>query len=176
MQATSALFASVNTLSPEFFRNLVERLRVTYDLNGVVGLGWSEVVQREDMPALRTRMAQAGFADFGLKPVADPTRWPINVVTMLEPQTPENRALIGPRPAQRGRPTLSSSVRTPARARSPAMLVLAPVWSFDPERRFKGFVYMPIRTADFVRSAVTDRLLQGGADRDLRRRAGRGTN
>ncbi len=188
MQATSALFASVNTLSPEFFRNLVERLRVTYDLNGVVGLGWSDVVEREDMPALRTRMAKAGFVDFGLSPVEAPAQWPVNAITMLEPQTRENKALIGldlhreARRAEamdRARAKGAISATDPVqlaqdahRARAPGMIVLAPVWSFDPERRFKGFVFMPIRIAGLRQGGGHGATGGQRADRDLRHRAG----
>ena len=40
-QATSALLISAQTVSPDFFRQFAERLRLDYDMTGVVALAWS---------------------------------------------------------------------------------------------------------------------------------------
>jgi two-component sensor histidine kinase len=176
LEATSAVFASVNSVSPDFFHNFVDRLRGSYDLDGVVGLGWTEMIWPADVPALRDRMSAAGFPMFEIRP--PPAQWPIHVVTMLEPQTSSNKAVVGfnlhseaRRGAAMDRAFKTESVaatdsikltQDTAQFHSPGFLVFAPVWSLATNRHFRGYVFIPIRTKDFVTSAVSRRLLEGG--------------
>jgi two-component sensor histidine kinase len=178
LEATSALFAGVENASPDFFRRFADRLRLIYDLNGVLALGWAERVEPNDLPALKMRMEEGGFPEFTVLPRPDSGDWPAYVITMLEPQTWSNRALIGhdmhaePRRAKAmERALMSNDVAATDRVKlfqdatqihAPAFIAFAPVWSVGPERRFRGFVFMQIRASDFIATAVPPRLLESG--------------
>jgi two-component sensor histidine kinase len=173
----SSLFANVGKPSRETFNTYIQRLRVVQNLSGVVGVGWVDEVNAKDTPAFNARM-KAAYPDFRMKPYATPTKWPASVVTMLEPQTPENHALIGydmnseaRRSAAMARAKRSGVVtasdvtkllQDSDKVRSPGFIVYAAVRSFEEEARFLGFVYIPIRVHDFVTAAVSERLLASG--------------
>jgi two-component sensor histidine kinase len=177
-QATSALFASSETVSPEFFQQFADRLRLDYDLSGVVALGWSEALDRSAVPALIDRMAAQNYADFRIYPPSPQGERTLHAITMLEPRTPANMALIGynmnsePRRAAamaRARRTNAMAASDPVqlvidRGRSAArgFIVYLPVSDITGGRRFKGYVYAAIRTKDFVASAVRQELLVAG--------------
>lgn len=180
-QATGALFVSAQTLSPEFFQQFVDRLRLDYDLSGVVALGWSEAVDRSALPALSARMTMQGYPDFTIYPAPPSRDRTVHAITMLEPRTPSNMALIGynmhgePRRAaamDRARRTNAMASSDPVqlvvdrtRAASPGFIVYLPVAEISGRRRFKGFVYGAIRTKDFLESAVKpDQLGNGRVD------------
>lgn len=178
LEATSALFSSVDTPSPELFHSFIDRLQAVYDLNGVVALGWLQSVDRAQLPGVRARMAAEGRDDFTLQPIANPQSWPVHAVTMIEPQTPANETLIGfdmsgeaRRAAAMDRARRTDALAATqmvklrqdiARAHSPGLLVFAPVWVLKPTRSFRGFVFMSVRTGDFVTSSVSARLRSRG--------------
>ncbi|MBN8830559.1 MAG: CHASE domain-containing protein [Sphingomonadales bacterium] len=177
-QATSALFASAQTVSPQFFQQFVDRLRLDYDLSGVVAFGWSEALDRGALPALQARMAAQGFSDFRIYPAPARGDRALNAITMLEPRTTGNMALIGYNMASESRraAAMARARRTNAmastdpvqlvidrdRTSSPGFIVYLPVSEITGRRRFKGFVYGAIRTKDFVASAVKQDLLVDG--------------
>ncbi len=177
-EATSALFVSAQTVSPLFFHQFVDRLRLDYDLSGVVALGWSEMVDRRDLPALAARMAQEGHSDFRIYPEPAPGDRTIHVITMLEPGTPSNLKLIGfnMHGDARRREAMDRARRTGAmaasdpiqlvvdqkREASPGLIVYMPVSAMSGASPFKGYVYSAIRINDFIRSAVKANLLAGG--------------
>jgi two-component sensor histidine kinase len=179
LQATSALFMSLRDVSPDFFRQFVERLRVAHDLTGVVGLGWSEIVAPEDVPALETRMQAEGHEGFHVYPAPRPDAGPLHVITMLEPATPANQAALGFNMYSEARrmEAMDRARRTNAMAATdtvtlvqdqqakagqvPGFLVFVPVTSMG-RQRFKGYVYSPIRIRDFIASAIDTRLPVAG--------------
>ncbi len=177
-QATGALFSSAQSVAPDFFREFVRRLRVDYDLTGVVALGWSEVIDRSALPELQARMKSEGVENFRVFPEPDPHDRTINAITMLEPRTPPNAQLIGfnmhhePRRVaamERARRTNALAATDPVhlaidrgRPGVQGFLVYLPVTEIDGEGRFKGYVYSAIRTGDFIRSAVKPSLLTFG--------------
>ncbi|HZV19821.1 MAG TPA: CHASE domain-containing protein [Sphingobium sp.] len=172
-QATSALFVGAQAVSPDFFHQFVEQLRLNYDLTGVVALGWSETVPRHHIPDLTRRMAAQGYADFHLHPASSGTSGTVNVITMLEPRTPRNMGLIGydmssearrTEAMERARRTNSIAATEPLTllidegvTRAPSFVVYVPVTSLGGSPVFKGFVYGAIRIPDFVRSALKAR-------------------
>lgn len=172
LQATSALFMSLRDVSPDFFRQFAERLRGAFNLSGVVGLGWSEGVEAGDVPALEARMRVQGHAAFRVHPAPSGAE-PAQVITMLEPQTPGNLAALGFNMRSEGRraAAMDKAMRTKAiaatdpvtliqdtgNAKSPGFLVYIPVSTVG-RGQFKGYVYAPIRTRDFILSAVKERL------------------
>ncbi len=177
LEAMGAVFANAGSPSPQIFRNYVQRLHVLERVRGVIGLGWVQIVEQRDLPALRRQMVAGGHADFRLRPFARPTEWPAFVVTMLEPRSAENGQLIGfdMRSEARRAAAIARARRTDAvaatdptkliqdnaLAHSPGFLVFAPVRSLTDER-LRGLVYLPVRTGDFVTAAVRSELLESG--------------
>ncbi|MBO9574685.1 MAG: CHASE domain-containing protein [Sphingobium sp.] len=174
----ASLFANVGAPSPETFSAYISRLRVIENLSGVVGVGWIDEVGAGSLPALEARIGTAGFRTLQLKPEAQPSRWPAYLVTMIEPQTAENRRLLGFNMANEGRRMVAMDRARRSGAvtatdniqltqdvdqkRSPGFLVVAPVRSVADKNRFLGFVYLPVRTQDFVKAAVRRNLLANG--------------
>lgn len=170
LQATTALFTSVETVSPDLFREFVDRLRLAYDMTGVVGLGWSETLTGADVPALRNRMIVKGYRDFAIYPDRGDRGTELHVITMLEPQTVPNRRAVGfnmfsearRRAAMdRARRTNAMAASDPVRLvqdggarHSPGFLVFVPVSGQGHDGRFRGYVYAPVRTRDFILAAV----------------------
>lgn len=177
LQTTSALFSSLRDVSPDFFRQFVGRLRLAYDLTGVMGLGWSETIDPSEVPALEARMRGQGHEGFRLTPAPTSPVEPLHVVTMLEPETPANRAALGfnmhsearrARAMDRARETNNVAASDPVTlvqdtnaGNSPGFVVYVPVTSMG-RAHFKGYVYTPIRTRDFIMTAVRSRLPSTG--------------
>lgn len=178
LQATSALFVSSQTVSPVFFHQFVQQLRLNYDLTGVVALGWSEAVQPSAISALKARMVEGKHPAFRVYPDAKPAAGLVHAITMLEPQTPSNNMLVGfnmhsePRRAaamDRARSTNAMAATDPIKLvvdkrsdETPAFIVFVPVSELDGAHRFKGYVYGAIRTRDFILSAVKSAPLSSG--------------
>lgn len=173
LEATSALFMSLHNVSPDFFRQFIDRLRVAYDLTGVVGIGWSEVVPANEVPALEARMRAAGHPDFRIHPEHKGATGERHVITMLEPENAPNAKTLGfdmhsearraaamDKARRTGRIAASDTVtlvQDSGGPNSPGFLVYAPVNTFG-RGVFKGFVYSPIRTRDFILAAAKTRL------------------
>lgn len=176
-QATSALFVGSETISPDFFHQFVQQLRLNYDLTGVIALGWSEAISRDQLPALTRRMVAQGYSDFHVHPEPVGATGPIDVITMLEPRTPSNLELIGfnMRSEKRRAQAMDRARQSNGIAASEALtllpagtahgasgfIVYMPVTSLS-GHVFKGYVYGVIRTRDFIRSALKTRFLSAG--------------
>ena len=174
----ASLFANVGSPSPETFSAYITRLRVLENLSGVVGVGWVDEVHEGEIETLKRRLSVGGAQAFNPYPVSQAKNWPIYLTSMIEPRTTDNLALIGfdmgsearraaaMQKAKRiGIVTASDKVQLmqdAKRAQAPGFLVFAPVRSTLPGQRFLGFVYLPIRTQEFVNSAVDSRLLASG--------------
>jgi len=177
-QATSALFVGSEAISPDFFHQFVEQLRLSYDLTGVVALGWSESLPRDRIPELTRRMIAQGHPNFRLHPDQPGATGPVDVITMLEPRTPGNMPLIGfdmrsearrAKAMDRARKTNSIAASDPltlimdrGATNIPGFVVYVPVTSLSGVPTFRGYVYGAIRTQDFIRSAIKTRLLSFG--------------
>ncbi|HWJ68895.1 MAG TPA: CHASE domain-containing protein [Sphingobium sp.] len=177
-QATSALFVGAETVSPDFFHQFVEQLRLSYDLTGVVALGWSEALPRDRIADLTRRMVGQGHPDFRLHPDRPRATGPVDVITMVEPRTPRNLTLIGfdmrsethrAQAMDRARKTNRVAASDPltlvvdqGASSEPGFVVYVPVTSLSGVPTFRGFVYGAIRTSDFIRSAIKARFLTAG--------------
>lgn len=180
LASTSAVFSSLDTVSPDLFHQFVERLDAIHHFTGIVGMGWSEVVPVPEREAFLTRMAQEGHPNFRIYPEsAADRRGALHVITMLEPRTRANLALVGYNMHSEARraAAMDRAQRTRAVAAtdpvkllqdaddskpSPGFLVYVPVFNGRDSKRLEGFVYSPIRTRDFVQSALDERLLHNG--------------
>lgn len=176
-QATSALLVSAQTVSPDFFRQFAQRLRLDYDMTGVVALGWSEAVSRSNLPNLVSRMNALGYSNFQVSPEPAATDSTINTITMVEPRTSINLAYIGHNmygetrraaAMDRARRTNAMAATDPVKLvmdknakGATGFVVFLPVTDAN-SGRFKGFVVGGIRTVDFIRSAVKPELLDTG--------------
>jgi len=177
-QATSALFVGPQPISPAFFHQFVEQLRLNYDLTGVVALGWSELVPRDRLADLARRMTAEGHPNFRLHPEMPGATGPADVITMVEPQTPRNLQLIGFNmrsearridAMERARQTNSVAATDPLTLvidqeaeHGPSFVVYVPVTSLSDAPSFKGFVYGAIRIQDFIHSALKARSASPG--------------
>lgn len=175
-QATSALFMSAQNVSPNFFQLFIERLRVDYDLTGVVSIGWLEVTRPEQLPQLQEKLIERGLNPEA-RVVPNPDGGVQYIVTMIEPGVAKNLTLLGfdmnsdPRRSaaiQRALRTKAMAATDPIKLRVDAdapgptgFIVLLPVTSADDEQ-VRGFVYSAIRTVDFIHAAVKRPLLDAG--------------
>ncbi len=179
LASTSAVFSSMDSVSPDLFHQFVERLDAIHHFTGVVGMGWSEAVPQRERAAFLARMAQDGRPNIQLYPNVEDSKGPIHVITMLEPQTTANNALLGfnmhseaRRAAAMDRAARSRTIaatdpikltQDKDEAHSPGFLVYVPVYARRASTRLEGFVYSPIRTRDFVLAALDERLLRSGS-------------
>ncbi len=102
----------------------------------------------------------------------------MHVTIALEPGTLQNRRAIGFDMGSEARRAAAMDkawstgaiaatdtinlIQDMGRTPDPAFLVFAPVRSLVPGERFRGFVYAPARTRNFVTAAVKPRLLESG--------------
>ncbi|MBB5985005.1 CHASE domain-containing protein [Sphingobium lignivorans] len=178
LQSTSALFMSSMDVSPAFFQEFVDRLRLPKHLTGVLGMGWSETIMPGDVAKVERRMIEQGHIDFRIYPKPRRDARLLQVITMLQPETPPNRIALGfdmysearrAAAMDRARRTNAVAASDPVHliqdgntAKSPGFLVYMPVRTLGPENRFKGYVYSPIRTREFIAAAVETRMPEEG--------------
>lgn len=176
-QATGALFLSSQSVSPDFFEQFIDRLRIDHNMSGVIAIGWSATVNRRDVPALVAQMRASGHPDFRVHP-APRDEAVVHTITMLEPQTPSNMALVGfnmhsearrAAAMERARRTNAIAATGPVnlivdkgRRERLGFVVYLPVTELNGARRFKGLVYSAVRTGDFIRAAVKPGQLDTG--------------
>lgn len=178
LASTSAFFSTLDNVSPALFHDFVDRVRIFYDLDGVVGVGWSQALPVRDIPAWEARWRREGFGTVRLRPRIEPENGIVHVITMLEPRTPENMAALGFNMRSEARravamdkaeQTNSLTATDPVKllqdeklTHSPGFLVFAPVITRKGPWQLQGLVYSPIRTADFIEAAVSQRLRDSG--------------
>jgi len=178
LASTSAFFSTLDTVSPALFHNFVDRVRIFYALDGVVGVGWSQALPEKQLPAWEARWRREGLGPMRVRPRIEPQNGVLHVITMLEPRTPDNLAVLGfnmhseaRRAAAMDKAERTNSlsatdpvklVQDEGRANSPGFLVFAPVITREGAWRLRGFAYSPIRTADFIEAAVSRRLRNSG--------------
>lgn len=181
LAAMGSLLGNVNTPSPQVFRNYVAQLRGISELNGVIGLGWIERFDAEDLPDLKARLrlpsGNREADDAAIAPTIETlSKWPVYLIGMLE-GTPEGRWTTtldsgeGDRwVAVMDRVMTSGIIGTgdwtegvPAgRLESPAFIVLAPAPSADGEPKFEGVAFGLVRTRDFATDAIDPDMMEAG--------------
>lgn len=194
LAAMGSLLGNVGDPSPQVFRNYVGQLRGISDLNGVIGLGWIERFEEQDLPDLRRRLrAPSGNRDADGSTVAanfpPPSKWPVYLVGVLEdaaggatwstllddgaqdPWVPVmDRVLAGGAIATGD---WTEGAKTGGRNASPSFVILAPARNPQGEQGLHGVAFGLVRTKDFVAAAIKPDATRGGQVEIIRRTADR---
>ncbi len=170
IRAGAALFSSFDEVRPQIFRQFVAELRLDREYRGAEGIGWIEVVEREELPAFlqRHRALQQSFGD--IRPEPGTSTRTLAPVTYFSPDTERNRRALGfdmysepvraaaleearrtVRPTASGRVVLAQDGASDA----PGFVIFMPVYkAVGDERQLAGFVYSPFNAARFLDSAI----------------------
>lgn len=70
-----------------------EKLALDENFTGILAIGFTEIVEKEDAEAHILRMRKTGLKDYAIKPSADRDR--MAVVTIMYPETEENLRVLG---------------------------------------------------------------------------------
>lgn len=172
LRAGAALMASMeDAASAQRFRRFVSELRLDADYRGAEGIGWAQVVRRQELPAFRQVLASQapGIVDI-TPPLAHDQEFAIPV-TFLQPDTERNRRALGfdmyADPIRRAamleaertaRPTASDKVvlrQEQSGSTAPGFLIYMPVFEGTVAgRQLRGFIYSPFNADDFLESAM----------------------
>jgi len=172
LRAGAALLATLeDDASAARFRRFVSELRLDADYRGTEGIGWAQVVRREEIPAFDEMLELQTPARIRMHPALSPTQVYAVPVTYLQPDTERNRRALGfdmfseptrraaMREAERtARPTATDKVvleqEVPG-SQAPGFLVYMPVFEGAiGGRRLRGFIYSPFNAEDFLSSAL----------------------
>lgn len=178
----AGLFDASTDVSRDDWRRYVQRLDLDSNYLGILGLGYSQVVRPEQLPAFEESVRQQGFAEFAIKPAGKRDLY--TSIIYLEPFTGRNLAAFGfdmfsestrraamSRAVETGRPQLSGKVTLLQENNGPAqagLLMYVPVYqpgaslSSSAERwdALRGFVYSPYRVTDLMQAILDGRELQ----------------
>lgn len=182
MNSTEALlrsaangFSFVPLIDRDFFYSFIKGLSVDERAHGIVGIGWTVPVKREQLSSFEAMMRESSQKNFYVWPVTDERL--SYAITFLAPDSASNQAALGynmfSNPQRRlamiqafdsGSPRATAPVALKQKGLERDMigfLVYAPV--FDgahrrtsmaaPDRdRFRGFIYAAVRGADLLRA------------------------
>lgn len=176
LRAAGAAFAFVPQIDGNFFSAYFKGLQLDLSYRGIVGIGWTIPVARENLTQLEDRMRAAGKEDFFVWPVTDER---MNyAILYLEPDNARNRAAIGfnmySDPVRReamlkafttAKPQASGAVllRHDVNGQNlPGFMIYAPVYDGRGRLRgeapsnhaFRGFVYAAFRVGDLATSVL----------------------
>lgn len=170
LRAGAALLGTMQTISPERYRQFVSDLRLESDYRGAGGIGWAPVVEPEEVEGYnRVIAAELPGAPRLNPPLRSPQPFAIPV-TYLLPDTARNRRALGfdmySDPVRRtamieaeegARPTATGKVVLVQEdgADEPGFLIYMPVFRNDAGgRQLRGFIYSPFNAEDFLASAL----------------------
>jgi PAS domain S-box-containing protein len=173
-----SLFASVTRPTPQQWLGYVEGMELSRRFPSISGLGFSGYLRQSRVEDLKQEWRQAGWGLLDVRPHGD--RESLGVILYLEPQTAENRSVIGydmySEPVRRGamrkamesgKPSLSGPVHL-LQDRSPGdagLLLYLPVYR-DAKRpdtvaarkaSMLGWVYVPFRVDAFIDEVLAGR-------------------
>jgi two-component sensor histidine kinase len=183
LAAMGSLLGNVSTPSPQVFRNYVGQLRGISELNGVIGLGWIERFDRQNLPDLRERLGlPSGNREADREPIAPPFetsgKWPVYLVGMLEDESEGSRwsttldsgdqdpwVRVMDRVMKSG--TIGTGDWTEGaqagdRRDQPTFVVLSPAPSARGEPKFRGVAFGLVRTKDFAAAAIDPGIMRAG--------------
>ena len=159
-------------LDHQVWKGFVDTLNLDENLPGLLGYGYAEMLQPDEVSAYVSRMRELGFPNFDLKPAG--SREIYSSISFLEPFNKRNSQAHGydmyseatrraamekardtGEPAISGRVTLVQEIDADIQA---GFLMYVPVYQTDmpiatPEQRrlaLKGFVYSPFRMNDLM--------------------------
>lgn len=174
--AGAALFQTVGEVSDGQWHTFVSSLRLSSAYPGYQGLGFAQVVRREDIADLERRQQAAGHSEFRVRP-DDGADYRVPIVK-LEPRDWRNQRALGfdmfseairraamERARDTGLPSLSGKVvlvQETGESVQAGVLMYLPVYSGEPplaslqerRERLRGFVYMAMRMDDLMRAVL----------------------
>jgi two-component sensor histidine kinase len=170
LRAGAALLSTMETISPERYRQFVSDLRLEAEYHGSGGIGWAPVIEPGEVADYnRTIGAELPGAPVLNPPLQSPQPFAVPV-TYLQPDTARNRRALGfdmySDPVRRtamieaeqaARPTATGKIVLVQEggANEPGFLIYMPVFGNDPGgRQLRGFIYSPFNADDFLASAL----------------------
>lgn len=178
----AGLFDASADVSRDDWRRYVQRLDLESNYPGILGLGYSQAVQPDQLQAFEQSVRQEGFAGFAIKPAGKRDLY--TSITYLEPFSGRNLAAFGydmfseptrraamVRAAETGLAQLSSKVTLLQENNGPVqagLLMYVPVYqagaqlnsSAERWAALRGFVYSPYRVTDLMNALLDSRDLQ----------------
>jgi PAS domain S-box-containing protein len=160
LRGASALFAASDHVERREFRAYVERLRLRQSYPGILGIGFSQRIEPDELDDVISGVREAGVVDFRVWP--DEVRSEYHSIVYLEPLDRRNQAALG-------YDMFTEATRREAMARArdsgeiaasgPVLLVQ----EIDAEKQAGFLMYAPIYDAPGTPSDIQDRrrLLQG---------------
>lgn len=175
----AALFDASNDVSRDEWRRYVQRLDLESNYPGILGLGYSQVVQPDQLQSFEESLRKQGFAEFAIKPAGKRDLY--TSIIYLEPFTGRNLVAFGfdmfseptrraamSRAVETGLPQLSSKVTLLQENNGPAqagLLMYVPVYrpgaplnsSAKRWEALRGFVHSPYRVTDLMQAVLDGR-------------------
>ena len=178
----AGLFDASNDVSRDEWQRYVQRLDLDSNYPGILGLGYSQVVQADQLQSFEESLRKQGFAEFAIKPAGKRDLY--TSIIYLEPFTGRNLAAFGfdmfseptrrsamSRAVETGLPQLSNNVTLVQENKGPAqagLLMYVPVYrpgaplnsSAKRWEAIRGFVHSPYRVTDLMQAVLDGRDLQ----------------
>jgi two-component sensor histidine kinase len=169
LRAGSALFSTLEEVSPEAFDNFVATLQLDAGVRGAEGVGWIAVTNKDDLPRLvaETRRTRPDFP--AVRPPASHTKDRIAPVMMFAPKSAAGQRSLGydmysdpvraaamEEAAALRRPVTSGRIQVAQTAGdyAPGFIIFMPVFAAGSQGDLRGFVYAPFNARTFLDSAV----------------------
>ncbi|MFU7527560.1 CHASE domain-containing protein [Qipengyuania sp. ASV99] len=174
LRAGAALFATIDEVSPQTFRQFVAELRLDQNYRGAEGIGWLTVIETSDADAFlrRVRAAQPDFP--AIRPATLKPAQRAAPVTYFSPDTSRNRRALGfdmySEPVRAAAmheakrtvmPTASGKIVLAQEEASgaPGFAIFMPVYKPVPgsqsqERVLAGYVFSSFDAAQFLEGAI----------------------
>ena len=175
----AGLFDASEEINRADWRTYAERLRLDERYPGIQGIGFTQMLEAQELPAFESEIRAEGFPEFRMHPPGQRERY--GVIRLIEPFAGRNLAAFGfdmlSEPVRRaamldaarsGQSRLSGRVTLLQETHGkvqPGLLLYVPVyWPQQPldtpEQRLaalRGFVYSPFRVHDLVHGILGER-------------------
>lgn len=165
LAAGAALFhADEEPANRAEWHHLAESLNLQQNYPGIQGLGYTTMLQPEQVPLLEAQIRAEGFPKFAVRPPGPRAQY--SAIILLEPLSGRNLAAFGfdmyseatrrhamDLAAASGQPSMSGKVKLVQENHGPVQagfLMYLPVYHPGPERKLQGFVYSPYRMNDLI--------------------------
>ncbi|MCP9221612.1 CHASE domain-containing protein [Erythrobacter sp. LQ02-29] len=171
LRAGAALFGSVDAVPASLFRRFVNELRIDSDYRGAEGIGWAQIVPRNQIGAFEMAMTEQVPGQMRVHPLPPPTQPFAVPVTFLKPDTERSRRALGfdmyseatrrtamDEAVRTMRPTASGPVKLmqEGTGNHAGFLIYMPVFQIrGGSRVLIGFIYSPFDGEDFLESVLT---------------------
>ncbi|MGB3739086.1 MAG: CHASE domain-containing protein [Pontixanthobacter sp.] len=186
LRAGSALFGTVDEVTPELFDDFVSNLRADTGAGSTDGIGWAPWIDRSDIAAFEESYREDTGRPIALFPDATTIGGRVLPVTFLRPDSERNRRAIGFNMVSEA--TRREGLREAARLGSPVasgkltllqegdktsagFIVYMPVYTQASDleedaadtrgtgmRRVRGFIYAPFNAEQFLENAIEEEI------------------